>query len=203
MNGESARDATSSALGCPLCRHALDGHDLFAYLCLGIHMCPLVYKDFGHIHSVFLSSQMEWGQATLQNIKVVILHEGWMTYKHIRETIYDFKKTEPRIFMLKKCYRVSLYISMWQHCYCRLTEKFQTSSEGEGIAWTLCTDHRHSNYQVSPLLASSNSTFCMFFSLQKYFKANSRHYIIFLLCISVFAFFKKIETFKTQIMQEF
>lgn len=47
-------------------RDTLYGHILSVYLGLGIHMCSLVDEDFGHIHSVFLSSQMEWGQATLQ-----------------------------------------------------------------------------------------------------------------------------------------
>lgn len=38
------------------------------YLGLCIHVGPLVDEDFSHIHSVFLSSQMEWGEATLQEI---------------------------------------------------------------------------------------------------------------------------------------
>jgi hypothetical protein len=38
------------------------------YLCLSIHMGPLVDKDLGHIHSVFLSSQVEWGETALQEI---------------------------------------------------------------------------------------------------------------------------------------
>lgn len=38
------------------------------YLGLCIHVGPLVDEDFSHIHSVFLSSQMEWGEAALQEI---------------------------------------------------------------------------------------------------------------------------------------
>lgn len=38
------------------------------YLGLCIHVGPLVDKDFSHIHSVFLSSQMERGEAALQEI---------------------------------------------------------------------------------------------------------------------------------------
>lgn len=44
-----------------------------AYLCLGIYVGPLVDKDFSHIYSVFLSSQMEWGEAVLQEIPRVWL----------------------------------------------------------------------------------------------------------------------------------
>lgn len=36
-------------------------------------MGPLVDEDFSHIHSVFLSSQMEWGEAILQEISRVWL----------------------------------------------------------------------------------------------------------------------------------
>lgn len=38
------------------------------YLRLRIHVGPLVDKDLGHIHSVFLSSQVEWGETALQEI---------------------------------------------------------------------------------------------------------------------------------------
>lgn len=38
------------------------------YLCLCIHVGPLVDKDLSHVHSVFLSRQVEWGEAALQEI---------------------------------------------------------------------------------------------------------------------------------------
>lgn len=50
-------------------KDTLYGRIVFVYLCLGVHVSPLVDEDFSHIHSVFLSSQMEWGQATLQESK--------------------------------------------------------------------------------------------------------------------------------------
>lgn len=66
-------------------------HTLSVYLCLGIHVCPLVYEDFSHIHSVFLSSQMERGQATLQRFKVQSPYRReCSTHRHVWDTLYEF-----------------------------------------------------------------------------------------------------------------